>query len=281
LLFGRDFLVPPGRQAMELRSSEGAPVTVSESDRPISDRKGERIGMVKVFQDLTEIEELRERILQKESLAAVGEMAMTVAHEIRNPLGGIRGFAALLARDLGDDDPKLRLVDRIVAGSRALERLVNELLEYTRPLQLRLRPVACRDVVESALALLESARDGVEVENAVPHGLVLHADADKLRQVLLNVLLNAVQALDGAGRVAVEAAEEDGHVAIGVSDTGCGMTQEQLGQVLTPFFTTKEKGTGLGLPVAAKIVEAHSGELELDSEPGCGSTVTLRLPKQV
>ena len=135
-VFRREFALSPGRRATALRAKDGREIPVSEQDSPLSDRSGHRIGTVKVFQDLTEIEALREQVRQQDRLAAVGEMAATVAHEIRNPLGGIRGFAALLARDVDAEDPRKRLVNKIEVGAKELERVVSELLEYTRPVEL-------------------------------------------------------------------------------------------------------------------------------------------------
>ncbi|MCP4645570.1 MAG: PAS domain S-box protein [bacterium] len=276
-LFGRTFAVPPGRHVMELRTKEGRMTPVTEKDAPLSDRANRRIGTVKVFQDLSEIEALREKVRRQDRLAAIGEMAATVAHEIRNPLGGIHGFAALLARDVEAEDPRARLVDKILVGTKELERVVGELLEYTRPMELRTRATVCADLVDAALGYVETG-DEVMTENAVDVLLQVHVDPDKMRQAFLNILLNAAQSIEGAGRIRIASNIEDASVVVAVSDTGCGMVPEQLDQAFTPFFTTKEKGTGLGLAVAAKIVEGHGGNIEVESEPGKGSTFRVRLP---
>lgn len=278
-VFGRDFGVPEGRHVMELKAKDGRAITVSERDSPMSGREGHRIGTVKVFQDLTEIEELRKQLRRKDRLAAIGEMAATVAHEIRNPLGGIRGFAALLERDLEGQESLHRLVAKILMGARDLERVVDELLEYTRPIELRLRHAKCADLVEAAMGYLKTDGRAIEIDNNVDPALEFMADPDRVRQVFLNILLNAVQSIEDAGEVGVTAKVEGDSIAIMFTDSGCGMTPDQVEQVFSPFFTTKEKGTGLGMAVAAKIVEIHGGSLEAQSEPGCGSTFTVRLPK--
>lgn len=278
-VFGREFHGAPGMALMEFRTESGAVVSVAERDSPLSDRSQRRIGYVKVFQDVTELEALRERVRQKDRLAAVGEMAATVAHEIRNPLGAIRGFAALLARDISSEDARSRLVQKILAGSRDLERVVNELLEYTRPLHLSLRPTSCADLVESALGYLDLGGRPVRIENHVEPGLKVHVDPDRMRQVFLNLLLNAVQSMDGAGMIRVASIVEEKVAVVAFSDTGCGMTADQLQKAFSPFYTTKEKGTGLGLAIAAKIVEGHGGVLEAESEPGRGSTFRIRIQR--
>ncbi|MDX9973020.1 MAG: ATP-binding protein [FCB group bacterium] len=277
-VFGRDFSAGPGRRVTELRSKDGKTVPVSEKDSPLSDSAETRIGTVKVFQDLTELESLREQVQRKDRLAAIGQMAATVAHEIRNPLGGLRGFAALLARDIEADDPRARLVEKILQGAKDLDGVVSQLLEYTRPLRLRLRPVSCQSVVGAAVGYVDT-EGRVEIRQDIPEDLTLMVDADLMRQVFLNIVLNAVQAVEGAGEVWI-AASIDGDIArVSVRDTGCGMTDEQLQHVFSPFYTTKEKGTGLGLALAAKIVESHGGSVEAQSTPGKGATFQVRIPR--
>ena len=277
-LFGRPFLAGPGVMAV-LRNATGRHVRVSERDAPISDRAGRCIGHVKVFQDLTEIHALREQVRQIDRLAAIGEMAATVAHEIRNPLGGIRGFAALLARDIPEEDPRSRLVGKILAGVKNLERVVNELLAYTRPVELQIAPVKCAELVDGALAFLETGGRPVSVRKRLGRDLAVLADADKMRQALLNILINAVQSIEGEGLITISTRAERKHVTIAVADTGCGIAAEQLNKVFSPFYSTKEKGSGLGLAVAAKIVEGHRGRIDAESKPGQGSVFRIRLPR--
>jgi len=279
-LLGREFSAAPAAALSgRLRAKSGRAVPVAERDEPIADRNKTCIGYVKVFQDLTEIEALREQVRQNERLAAIGEMAATVAHEIRNPLGGIRGFAALLARDIPTDDPRARLVEKILAGADNLNRVVDELLEYTRPVEIRLRTVDCAELVSAALAYLDLGGRPIAIHNNMAPGLSVRADPDKMRQVLLNVLLNAVQSIEGAGSVWIDAAMDADWVVLCIRDSGCGIDPGHIGRIFSPFFTTKEKGTGLGLAVAAKIVEGHLGAIEAESTPGMGAAIRIRLPR--
>lgn len=275
---GREGPAAAGPQVRERVNRSGERVPVSEKAAPISDRGGDELGTVHVFQDLSELEALREEVRRKDRLAALGQMAATVAHEIRNPLGGIRGFAALLERDIDEDDPRRRLVEKILSGTMSLDRVVNELLEYTRPVELEVGTHACRDLAEAALGYLEKPRAGVTIQNEIPADLAVRVDGQKVRQVLLNVLLNAVQSLDGGGSVALTAQTEGAWAVIAVSDTGCGIDAAELDKVFMPFYTTREKGTGLGLAVAAKTVESHGGSMQVTSRPGEGSTFRIRLP---
>jgi PAS domain S-box-containing protein len=279
-VFHREFAAPPGgRYPMELRARDGRILSVSERDAPIADRNNERIGTVKVFEDLTEVEALRQRVRQKDRLAALGEMAATVAHEIRNPLGGLKGYAGLLARDLDAGDPRARLVSKILEGANQLELVVSDLLEYTRPVQLRIEPVNCVETVEAVVRYLGEIPPGVRVCNHVEAPDCVLADRLKLRQVLLNILQNAIQSIEGEGIVSVTAAQEEGALVLTVSDTGRGIAPDRIEKVFSPFYTTREKGTGLGLAVAAKIIEAHGGSLWAESTEGQGSRFHVRLAR--
>lgn len=278
-VFGREFAASSGRHARELRTKDGRTVQVNECDSPLFDRSLRRIGTVKVFQDQTEIEMLRTRLQHQDRLAAIGQLAATVAHEIRNPLGGIRGFAALLARDIHHDDPRARLVEKVLEGSKALERVVTELLEYTRPLQLQVQTVPLREIVDSTFAFVDIDTQTIAIKNDVEHTASVTADAGKLQQVLLNIVINAKQSMAQGGCIRAASNVNDGCLELCISDTGCGMDAQQLEQIFSPFFTTKEKGTGLGLAIAAKIVEAHGGRISAASAPGAGSTFTITLPR--
>ena len=278
-LFERDFSLSMTAASTRLRARSGRHVSVIERDAPIADREGCHIGTVKVFQDLTEIEALREQVRQRERLAAIGEMAATVAHEIRNPLGGIRGFASLLARDLPETDPRSRLVEKILAGVKLLDRVVGELLEYTRPVELRLRPVSCHELTDAVLTFLDVGGKSIVVTQSIAPEFKVLADPDKMRQVLLNILLNAAQSIEQEGMIGVVAEADADYVTLTVTDSGNGIREEDLERVFSPFFTTKERGTGLGLAVAAKIVEGHAGTLKAESKLGVGSAFHIRLPR--
>lgn len=279
-VFGREFAAPPGgRHPMELQTRNGRTVPVSERDAPIADRNNQRIGTVKVFEDLSELETLRQRVRQKDRLAALGEMAATVAHEIRNPLGGLKGYAALLARDLAQEDPRARLVSKIIDGANQLELVVSDLLEYTRPVHLRLEDTNCAETVDAVLRYLGEVPPGVQVHNHVGKDHRVLADGMKLRQTLLNVLQNAIQSIDGAGEVTITSGQDASSTVFTIRDTGRGIRPDLLEKVFSPFYTTREKGTGLGLAVAAKIVEAHGGKIWAESREGHGSRFHIRLTR--
>ena len=278
-VFEREFTAPKTTGAMGLRAKSGRVVPVGERDSEVCDNAGNRMGKVKTFQDLSELKALREQVRQMDRLAAIGEMAATVAHEIRNPLGGIRGFAGFLASDIAEDDPKRRLVNKIIEGTNSLDRVVNDLLEYTRPVELRLAPTSCAETVRAAVGFLKYDAEAIAIGVDIPDTVRVLADAEKMGQVFLNILLNAVQSIAETGSIRISAEVEDNHVTTTIADTGCGMAKEQLEKVFSPFYTTKEKGTGLGLAVCTKIVEGHGGAMEADSQPGEGTHIRVRLPR--
>lgn len=278
-VFGRPFDAPAMPGAMELTSKSGRRVPVNEKDSVIADRDGHRLGYVKTFQDLSELSALREQVRQIDRLAAIGEMAATVAHEIRNPLGGIRGFASFLAQDTPEEDPRHRLVQKILSGVSSLEKVVSGLLEYTRPVELKLAPASCAAIAHAAMRYMEYDPSRITIFTEIDPDLRVLADADRIRQVLMNVLVNAVQSIADRGEVRISAEADENLVHISVQDSGCGMDEEQRKQIFSPFFTTKEKGTGLGMAVSQKIVEGHGGVLSAYSEPGNGTRIAIQLPR--
>lgn len=263
---------------IELPGKNGALIPVTAKTSPVTDDSGNDNGTVTVFQDLRELESLRRQVRQRDRLAAIGEMAATVAHEIRNPLGGIQGFASLLMRDLDEGSDGHRLVEKIVTGTKNLNRIVSNLLEYTRPVELDVDECDARELVESAIGYCTHG-EHVTIRNAVPEGLRLRADDHQIRQVLLNVLLNGAQSIEDVGTIDVAGSETDDSILISVRDSGCGIAAEDLEQVFMPFFTTKEKGTGLGLAAALKTIEAHGGSIRVTSEVDQGTTFEIVLPR--
>jgi signal transduction histidine kinase len=214
-------------------------------------------------------------------------MAATVAHEIRNPLGGIASFANLLERDLETDDPSRRLVRKITEGVARLNRIVSSLLSYTRPLNLNTHPVDLMQTVEEAAAFfeidLERKQQAVEIRRLfLETPCVCQVDTEQFHQVILNLLLNATQAMPEGGTIELEVAQTsdaDGDwIVTRVRDTGMGIDEELQEKLFTPFFTTKEDGTGLGLVTSRKIIEAHGGTIVVDSTPGDGTCFTIALP---
>ncbi|PYO51862.1 MAG: hypothetical protein DMD84_11405 [Candidatus Rokuibacteriota bacterium] len=206
-----------------------------------------------------------------------------MAHEIRNPLAAIVNATALLTDEAGlTSEERAVTVGAIRTEARRLNRILSDFLQFARPQQVRRTSGDIREVVQHVSALIRDDRSRaprVDVKVAVDPAVPRFAfDRDQVTQVLWNVALNGVQAMNGRGRLSLEVAREHGHVALAVSDTGPGIPHEVLPRVFEPFYSGKPNGSGLGLTIAERIVAAHGGRIEIDTAPGNGTRVTLRFP---
>ncbi len=237
-------------------------------------------GVVVVFQDLTVLRRMEEQMRRNERLAAVGVLAAGLAHEIRNPLSSMSGSIELLKADLPAGAEQARLMAIVLRETERLDRLIDDFLRFARPAPLRVGEVMLDRLVREAAELFQHdpAATGCEVAIDVPGGATGFGDEGQLRRALLNLLLNAAQAMEGQGRIGVSLVCGDGRARLSVSDDGPGIPEEDLDRIFDPFYTTREKGTGLGLALVYRTVEAHGGHVEVRSEPGAGSTFTMDLP---
>lgn len=230
-----------------------------------------------------ELQESQERLLRSERFAAVGEAAAYVSHEIKNPLMVIGGLAHQVARRL-EDHPELQEKLRLIREEvRRLESFLGDLRDFTRPAQPTMTSVNLNQVIREVERLLESEakKRGVEIVEDLDSRLPpVSADPNQMKQVLLNLMKNALEAMDGGGRLVLKSGAEESQVWFSVTDTGVGMTPEIMAKIFNPFFTTKDKGTGLGLAVIHKIITDHHGSILVDSTPGQGSTFVVKLPKE-
>ena len=229
-----------------------------------------------------EIERLhRTQMSRAEHLATLGELATGLAHEIRNPLAGIAGVIEIVGRDLPATSPARAVVKDVRLEITRISRTLTDLLETARPRRPEIRRSNLNTTVEHAVMLARqqvlSRPIKIELQRA-PHLPEVEHDSDQIHQVLLNLLLNAVQAMDGAGKVCVEIDTRDGYASVVVSDTGRGISPQNLPNIFRPFYTTKGDGTGLGLSLARRIVEDHHGRIEVSSVVGNGSKFTVLLP---
>lgn len=250
---------------------------------PVAASDGSVLGALCNIRDVTEIRRLEKGLHSHERLAALGEMAASVAHEIRNPLGTIEGFARLLRRDLADMPQHVRLAERIVEGTQNLNYVITNLLTYARPMLLQLADVRVAQVVDACRETLRDRARRANVRLSVAHppaDLCVHADERQLVQVLLNLGINAIEACDASQSVRIEVTGGRSSILIRVRDKGCGMDETLLMRIFDPFFTCKEGGTGLGLSLTKKIIDAHGGELSVSSTPGRGSVFTVELPRK-
>jgi signal transduction histidine kinase len=229
----------------------------------------------------TELRENVEKMKKTERLSAAGQLAASLAHEIRNPLASISGAAGILKRGNASADNKQECLGILEKESQRLNKLLTNFLDFARPRLPRYQRADPSALVQSVTVLARHAamRQQVEILDELPQRLpMVDCDAEQMKQVLLNIVLNAIQATQGGGRVIVRAFTENATLCVEVRDEGCGMAPQELDRIFEPFFTTKESGTGLGLAVAANIVEQHGGLLRAINNRGGGMTFRLELP---
>jgi signal transduction histidine kinase len=224
---------------------------------------------------------LQRELIRNERLAAVGELAGGVAHEIRNPLAGIGGALAMLAREVPADDDTQEVMSEIQQQIHRMERLVQELLAYARPGVLHPEWIDLHSILKQAIASVSQRRTGPEVGLVLeldPKGPEVYADARDLENAFENLVLNAFQAISEEGTIEVRTRYSGEDVLISIHDDGSGMDAAVRDKIFEPFFTTKARGTGLGLPLVRRAVENYGGEIHVNSAPGEGTTFVFSIP---
>jgi len=271
----------------------GHPVPVSAATSPLLQESGERIGVILILRDLTNVRELERAVRQSDRLSALGTLAAGLAHEIKNPLGGIKGAAQLLEQELSAENEMREYTRIMLKEVSRVNRIVEELLALTSPRKLKLEEINLHRIIGDLIKLQRQARGDRNVviqqqfDPSIPPFL---ADEELLTQLFLNLIKNAVEAVGDVGLVRIatrvhadyrmtqQGERRTRMVAVDIFDDGPGIPQEQQEQLFTPFFTTKATGTGLGLAICQKIVSEHRGLLKVQSSPGKGTVFTVMLP---
>ncbi|MCB2181296.1 MAG: PAS domain-containing protein [Desulfobulbaceae bacterium] len=253
------------------------PVRISSSR--LLGHNGANLGTVIVIRDMAEIRKMELQLELSRRLAALGKMAAGIAHEIRNPLGTLRGFAQFFGSQAKDDAAK-EYSDLMISEVDRLNETVSALLQFSRPREPELQKVGIQDLLVKASKLLESdfAAHGLDFVLHCDDNVVLQADPDLLLQVLLNLIKNSIAATPEDGKISVTASQSNKTLYLQIEDSGKGMTPEEQERMFDPFYTTKKTGTGLGLALSHQIVEQHHGNIEVKSSPGHGTTITIVLP---
>lgn len=267
-------------------SATGEQVELSVSATPIIEEENECRGAVIILHDLRKIKQLEEQVRRSEKLAAVGKLAAGVAHEIRNPLSSIRGFAQFLRHALAERPKDREYAEIMVKEVDRMNRVVTDLLTFARPLEAELAPTDLQELFEHIMRLVKADAQGrgVEIHKNISEDLPeIDLDVNQMTQCLLNLTLNALQVLDAGGSIEVGAtmAGADSKLLIWVEDDGSGIPAEDLDKIFDPFFTTREQGTGLGLAIVHTIVENHSGKIRVESpvpEKNKGTRFTISIP---
>lgn len=245
--------------------------------------KEQNQGLIIMLRDVTEVRNLQLLSARADRMKALGEMAAQVAHEIRNPLGGIKGFASLLKRDLADHPSMQKMAASIVEGTDSLDHLVDRILHYSRPVHLHLEKTDLVALIHELkvffMADVHATLSHVSVDIRVPFDqLILSLDPVLFKSALLNLWVNAAQAMPNGGVISVAVKKHPGCMILSISDTGFGISEENLSKLYSPFFTTKPNGNGLGLIEVQKVIQAHGGVIDVESTVNVGTTFTIKLP---
>jgi len=248
----------------------------------LNENDGTTLGHIVLFRDLTEIQDLKGEVDRSRRLASLGKLAAGIAHEIRNPLSSIKGFATYFKERYRDVAADQETADIMIQEVERLNRVIGQLLEFARPVSIAKKPTDIPDLLRQSLKLVEAdavqKRIRIELESPSLQQKV-SLDPDRIKQVLLNLYLNALEAMGEGGILTVGlSGKRPGFPEIVISDTGKGISKDDLTHVFDPYFTRKPTGTGLGLAIVHKIMESHGGEVRMESTVGKGTTVTLSFP---
>jgi len=259
----------------------------------VKDAQGRDVGATLFFKDLTRVEQLEERERLRDRLAALGEMAAAIAHEVKNPLAGIEVMAGILKRQLTESPDAQNILADIIKEAKMANVIVQEVLAFVRPLRLQVEDVAIADVVRDAIGMAEShpQKGNIRIRVDMPESLrPIQGDPHQLRQIFTNFVTNAFEAMNGGGAIEITAVaiDEDESttaeqtpgpmVMITITDNGPGIPPEVMDRIFSPFFTTKPQGSGLGLAIVRKIVDAHDGRIDVGERPGGGTIFRVTLP---
>ncbi len=273
--------VSPRFQA-DCLTPNGLALRLGFSIAPLSGESGETSGMVITFQDLTDIRALEETSRRQDRMAAVGRLAASIAHEIRNPLAAMRGSIQMLRSEMDGDTEQAQLMEIILRESDRLNKIVADYLNYARPRPAELTNVDISALVADTFKLLRNSaelNDGHDLKEDLPsRPAIVSGDPEQLKQVFWNIARNAMKSMPDGGTLGVSLAEVDGNrLRLSFTDTGCGMAPEQVERLFEPFTSTTG-GTGLGLSIVYQIIRDHSGTINVRSRLGQGTTITIELP---
>jgi len=302
-MLGEKFMKGPVYYDTVRKRKDGTLVPVSISGAPII-VEDQLVGTVGLYKDITErkqmekkleeysqhleelvekrtkeLKEAQEQLLKAERLAAIGEIAAMVGHDMRNPLAGIAGATYYLKMRLGSkmDEKTGEMLELIEKDIEHLNNIITDLLEYSREIRLELTETAPKSIMKEASSMVEIPKN-IQVSDLIQSEPKIEVDVEKMKRVFVNIIKNAIEAMPEGGKLTIKSKESDGNLEIVFTDTGVGMSKETLEKLWTPLFTTKAKGMGLGLAICKRIVEAHGGKIFVESTVGKGSTFTVTIP---
>ncbi len=266
----------------ECSVSTGKTVPLEVIATTLKEEGGRPQGSVVLFRDLTEVRQLKAEIARSQRLASIGSLAAGVAHEIRNPLSSIKGFATYFKEKLSGNPEDIKTADIMIQEVERLNRVIRQLLDLSRPMEIEKKPTRLGPLLDHTVRLIDvhARKRGITVKTDVsPEAPFVMADPDRIKQVLLNLCLNAIEAMQARGTLTLSLGRHNEKmVRVEVSDTGAGIPGDDLENIFDPYYTTKSSGTGLGLAIVHRIVEAHGGEIRVRSEAGRGTVFIILLP---
>jgi PAS domain S-box-containing protein len=267
------------RGELRNRTKDGSIYWVDTTIVPFLDERGKPYQYMALRYEITARKLSEERLKEQEALARLGQMAAVVAHEVKNPIAGIRGALQVIASRMPAESRDKPVMGDIIARLDALNGIVHDLLVFARPRQMRSEPIDVARLIRNTLDLLhrDPAFANLKVERPAAEA-VASGDAEQLQMAFTNVLMNAAQAMGGTGAIAIRIDRDGTEWVVSISDHGPGMPPEVKEKVFEPFFTTKHRGTGLGLPIAKRVVEGHGGTIGIETPDSGGTTVRITLP---
>jgi two-component system sensor histidine kinase HydH len=268
---------------IECKTDDGKVVPLEIGASSLRDENGLFLGNILLFKDLTEVRALRKEVARSQRLASVGRLAAGVAHEIRNPLSSIKGFATYFKERYSDKPDDHQTASIMIQEVDRLNRVVGQLLEFARPISVKPQQISLQALLKDSIKLIEdrAAEKNIVIRTRSDAGPdEAWGDPDRINQILLNLYLNAIDAMENGGELKVGLSSDgDGRqIRITVSDTGCGISAENFSQIFDPYFTTKSSGTGLGLAIVHNIIEAMGGRITVKSDPGKGTSFVIKIP---
>ncbi len=273
---------PEGRTLLTVRCKDGSQRVLEFWSTPLL-VEAQHHGAVTIAFDVTDRQRLEQQLIRAERLAAIGELAASLAHEVRNPLAGIMGAIQVMRSQMPTEDSRRDVLEEVLHQMGRLDSTMRDLLIYSRPKPLEPRRCRIEQVVDRVLTVV-AAEPGFRrmqiIKNYNTEMPEIELDPDQMEQVCMNIVLNGAQAMESGGRITIASHADNSQVVLSFTDDGTGMSPFQVRRAFEPFFTTKSRGTGLGLCICKRIVEAHGGSIRLDSRPGEGTCVTISLPTQ-
>lgn len=234
---------------------------------------------IELEKNLRELKETQDRLIRSEKLAVVGQLTASIGHELRNPLSRIKTAAALLKNEIKDSnkdtDELLKIVDNEVMIST---KIINDLLDFSRERKSNLKPSNLNEIVNATISRLrfpEYISLELELDSSIPE---LNLDDGQIQQIIINLVLNSIQAIDNTGKIYIRTSKEKDTALLSIKDTGCGMSQDNLEKIFEPLYTTKPKGIGLGMSIVKMLMERHGGQIHVHSRENIGTTTTLKFP---